>query len=84
MTHTKIYEIRTPIWDGGDGQRSIGVAMFRVPCLVDITYRNATGKREYPDTYKITKDFASDYPVKKYNNSPQLYIIPIKDLEKLE
>jgi len=84
MKHTKIYEIRTPIWDGGDGQRSIGVALFRVPCLVDITYKDSTGERLYPDTYNITKEFASKYPVRKYGGSPELYVIPIKDLIKNE
>ena len=83
MTHiNKTYEIKVPIWDGGDGQRSIGLAMFRVPCSVDITYINGEGEREYPDTYKVTKEFASDYPTRSYGNSPLLYIIPIKDLVK--
>jgi hypothetical protein len=80
MTHTKIYDIRTPIWDGGDGRRSIGVATFRVPCLVDITYMDTAGKRLYPDTYTITKDFASNYPIKKFGGSPELYVIPIEEL----
>jgi len=79
MTHTK-YTIRTPIWDGGDGRRSIGVATFRVPCLVDITYKDSTGTRIYPSTYKVTKEFASKYPVRKYGGSPNLYVIPIEEL----
>jgi len=79
MTHTK-YIIRTPIWDGGDGRRAIGVATFRVPCLVDITYKDSTGTRIYPSTYKVTKEFASKYPVRKYGGSPNLYVIPIEEL----
>ena len=79
MTHTK-YTIRTPIWDGGDGRRAIGVATFRVPCLVDITYKDSTGTRIYPSTYKVTKEFASKYPVRKYGGSPNLYVIPIEEL----
>jgi len=83
MTHTK-YTIRTPIWDGGDGRRSIGVATFRVPCLVDITYKDSTGTRIYPSTYKVTKEFASKYPVRKYGGSPNLYVIPIEELTEHE
>ena len=83
MTHTK-YIIRTPIWDGGDGRRSIGVATFRVPCLVDITYKDSTGTRIYPSTYKVTKEFASKYPVRKYGGSPNLYVIPIEELTEHE
>ncbi len=80
MKHTKHYEIKTPIWNGGDGRRSIGVATFRVPCLVDITYKDSTGGRLYPDTYNVTKEFASKYPVRKYGGSPELYVIPIEEL----
>lgn len=83
MKHTK-YKIRTPIWDGGDGRRSIGVATFRVPCLVDITYEDSTGTRIYPSTYSVTKEFASKYPVRKYGGSPALYVIPIEELAKHE
>ena len=83
MKRTK-YEIRTPIWDGGDGRRSIGVATFRVPCLVDITYKDSTGTRIYPNTYKVTKEFASKYPIKKYDSSPRLYVIPIEELVEYE
>jgi hypothetical protein len=74
------YEIKVPIWDGGMGKRAIGLATFRVPCLVDITYKNSDGDREYPDTYLVTKEFADNYPTKKFNNSPLLYVIPIEDL----
>ncbi len=79
MKHTR-YKIRTPIWNGGDGRRSVGIATFRVPCLVDITYEDSTGNRVYPDTYVVTKEFASKYPVKKYGGSPNLYVIPIEEL----
>ena len=80
MKHTKHYEIRTPIWDGGDGRRSVGVATFRVPCLLDIVYKDSTGERLYPSTYKVEKDFATKYPIKKYGGSPELYVIPIEEL----
>ena len=73
------YKIKEPIWDGGIGKRAIGLATFRVPVLVDIVYESQ-GERVYPKTYVVTKEFADKYPIKKYKNSPPLYIIPIEDL----
>jgi len=78
MKKMKTYNIRVPIWK----TRSIGVATYRPPCLIDITYTNTNGERIYPDTYLVTKEFAEQYPVRKFGKSPEMYIIPINRLIK--
>ena len=78
----KTYVINKPIWDGGIGERAIGIAKFRVPCLVEIDYKNKDGDRIYPDTYIVTASFAEKYPIKKMGKSPPLYVIPISELEE--
>jgi hypothetical protein len=77
-----LVQIKTPIWNGGDGRRAIGVATFKVPCMVEIIYKDSTGERLYPDRYRVTKEFASNYPIKQYGKSPNLYVIPIDELNK--
>ena len=72
------YQIRVPIWK----TRSIGVATYRPPCLIDITYTNTDGERIYPDTYLVTQEFAEQYPVRQFGSSPEMYIIPINRLKK--
>ena len=36
MSRISKYTIKEPIWDGGTKQRAIGIAEFRLPCVVDI------------------------------------------------
>ena len=72
------YQIKVPIWK----TRSIGVATYRPPCLIDITYTNTDGERIYPDTYLVTQEFAEQYTVRIFGRSPEMYIIPINRLKK--
>ena len=39
MTKINEYTIHEPIWDGGTKERAIGIAEFRLPCIVDIDYK---------------------------------------------
>ena len=55
MTKTNEYTIHEPIWDGGTKERAIGIAEFRLPCIVDIDYKDPKGKRTYPYKYKIRR-----------------------------
>ena len=73
------YNIRVPIWK----TRSIGVATYRTPCLIDITYTDTKGERIYPDTYYVSTEFAEQYPVRQFGSSPEMYIIPINRLKKV-
>ena len=75
-------EIRVPIWN--NGERAVGLATHKPPCLLEITYVNSKKERLYPDTYIVTKEFAAKYPVKKFTRTPPLFIIPIVDLIKEE
>ena len=77
------YTISKPIWDGGYKERCIGIADFRLPCIVDISYVDTHGNRIYPDRYLITKKMAKDYDIKKVGNI-SLYIIPISKLQVYE
>ena len=45
MATDTLVQIKTPIWNGGDGRRAIGVATFKVPCMVEIIYKDSTGFR---------------------------------------
>ena len=43
MSRISKYTIKEPIWDGGTKQRAIGIAEFRLPCLVTIDYEDKHG-----------------------------------------
>ena len=76
------YTIRSPIWDGGTKQRAIGIAEFRLPCLVNIDYKDEHGNIVYPHEYMVTKEFANQFRVQTLSNEIRLRIIPISQLEK--
>ena len=78
------YTIKEPIWDGGTKQRAIGVAEFRLPCLVDISHENTEGKKTFPHRYLITKEFAKDFRIQVVSNDIRLRIIPISELERVK
>ena len=83
MTKINKYTIREPIWDGGTKQRAIGIAEFRLPCLVNIDYKDEHGNIVYPHKYLITKEFANQFRVQTLSNDIRLRIIPISQLENL-
>tara|TARA_R110002020_G_scaffold145780_1_gene320012 strand:- start:604 stop:1050 length:447 start_codon:yes stop_codon:yes gene_type:complete len=76
------YTISKPIWDGGYNERCIGIAEFRLPCIVDISYRDKHDNLVYPDKYMITPKFAHGFDKKKVGGTTELRIIPISKLEK--
>jgi hypothetical protein len=76
------YKINKPIWNGYTNRREIGIAEYRLPCYLEIGYTDRFGNKMYPHKYPITKDFASNYPV-KVQKTTALRIIPINDLEEL-
>ena len=75
------YTVHTPIWHGTSKVRSIGIAEFRLPCIVTIDWKNKDGDRVYPNDYIVTEEFGTQYPIKRLPTGVQLRIIPIKDLE---
>ena len=77
------YTIHEPIWDGGTKERAIGIAEFRLPCLVDIDHTNSEGKRTFPYRYMINREFAEQFRVQIVNNKIHLRIIPISRLEEV-
>jgi hypothetical protein len=77
------YTIQAPIWNGNTNRREIGIAEYRLPCYLEISYTDRFGNKMYPDKFPITKDFASKYPVKVVGANTKLRIIPINDLETL-
>ena len=84
MTKYSTYTIQEPIWDGGTKQRAIGIAEFRLPCLVDIGHKTPDGKKSFPHKYLITKDFAKKFRTQVVSNDIRLRIIPISELEEVK
>ena len=76
------YTIHEPIWDGGYQERAIGIAPFRIPCIVDINYKDKENNLIYPDKYIVTKEFAMNFKTKTFKNNLKLVIIPISKLKK--
>jgi len=74
------YTIQTPIWYGKIKRRCIGIAEFRLPCIVNIAYKDKYGNIIYPNDYRVTTAFAQKYPTKTVGNSIVLRVIPIADL----
>ena len=75
------YTISKPIWDGGFSERCIGIAEFRLPCIVSISYKDKFDNLVYPDKYIIKKSEAKKYPIKTIG-SVSLRIIPISKLTR--
>lgn len=75
------YTIGKPIWDGGFSERCIGIAEFRLPCIVNISYKDKLGNLVYPDKYIIKQSEAKKYPLKTISNI-SLRIIPISKLTR--
>jgi len=79
------YTIKTPIWDGGKKTRAIGIAEFRLPCIVNISHKDKYNNLSYPGKFKIEKSDVALYNKQILRNSIELIIIPIEDLyEKFE
>ena len=72
------YIINTPIWK----TKSIGIAEQRLKddLLVEIKYKQSNGKRLYPHTYIVRKDFIDNYGRQEVKGN-NLIIIPISELE---
>ena len=83
MTKISKYTIHEPIWDGGTKERAIGIAEFRLPCIVDIDYKNPDGKKTFPYKYKISKEFAKQFRTQIVGNDIKLRIIPVSRLEEV-
>jgi len=75
------YTISKPIWDGGFNERCIGIAEFRLPCIVNISYKDKFDNLVYPDKYIIKQSDAKKYPIKTIGNIT-LRIIPISKLTR--
>ena len=78
------YTISKPIWDGGYKERCIGIAEFRLPCVVDISYTDKHDNLVYPDKYLVTREFAQKFDKKKVGANVELRVIPVSKLEKYE
>ena len=78
------YTIHEPIWDGGTKERAIGIAEFRLPCIVDIDHKNSKGEKTFPHKYIISEQFAKQFRTQIINNDIRLRIIPISKLEEVK
>ena len=78
------YTIHEPIWDGGTKERAIGIAEFRLPCIVDIDHKNSKGVKTFPHKYMISEQFAKQFRTQIVNNDIRLRIIPISKLEEVK
>ena len=84
MTEINKYTIHEPIWDGGTKERAIGIAEFRLPCLVDIDHENSKGERTFPHKYMISEKFAKQFRTQIVSNDIHLRIIPVSRLEEVK
>ena len=84
MTKISKYTIHEPIWDGGTKERAIGIAEFRLPCIVDIDHKNSEGKKTFPHKYMISTEFAKQFRTQIVNNDIRLRIIPVSRLEEVK
>jgi len=74
------FNIRQPIWSSmAVGLRDDQITEHNT---VDIDYVNKTGKRQYPNTFKVTGEIAKRYPVQTVRNNVKLRVVPISALEK--
>jgi len=76
------YTIQKPIWDGGYKERCIGIAEYRLPCIVDISYKDKNDNLVYPGKYMVTRDFAKKFDKKKVGASVEVRVIPISKLKE--
>tara|TARA_B100001175_G_C18910783_1_gene357680 strand:- start:134 stop:388 length:255 start_codon:yes stop_codon:yes gene_type:complete len=76
------YNIKTPIWDGGKKTRAIGIAEFRLPCIVTISHKDKDGNLSYPGKFKLEESDVESYDRQVLRNSMKLVIVPIDDLYK--
>ena len=76
------YTIQKPIWDGGYKERCIGIAEYRLPCIVDISYTDKHDNLVYPGKYMVTRDFAKKFDKKKVGASVEVRVIPISKLKE--
>lgn len=76
------YNIKTPIWDGGKKTRAIGIAEFRLPCIVTISHKDKHGNLSYPGKFKLEESDVELYDRQVLRNSMKLVIVPIDDLYK--
>tara|TARA_R100001463_G_scaffold133237_1_gene194455 strand:- start:4 stop:255 length:252 start_codon:yes stop_codon:yes gene_type:complete len=74
------YKIRKPIWDGGNKTRAIGIADFRLPCIITIEDKDKDGNLRYPGKFKVEESDVEKYNTQKVGNNIKLIIIPIDDL----
>jgi len=73
----KTFKIRTPIWK----TMSVGLAEYKLADMnyVEIIYRANSGRKLFPDKYRISKEKVLKYPTQFVGVN--LRIIPIEDLE---
>lgn len=86
LTVCQVFEIRSPIWNGG--KRKVGLALNRIRKHNEIrfTYRRKSDNQlSFPDIYYFNGDLVKglDYDVQNVKGT-MLVLVPFTDLEILE
>ena len=68
----------------GELKKELGIAEFRLPCLVDIDHENSKGERTFPHKYMISEKFAKQFRTQIVSNDIHLRIIPVSRLEEVK
>jgi hypothetical protein len=80
----KVIQINEPIWK----DRSVGLNVHNMSpeeeVEIDILYiEKKTGKRLYPDTYRMTVEDILKYPSQRLKANVLVYLIPIASLNRI-
>jgi hypothetical protein len=85
MSRTVDYDIREPIWDGGNWK--VGIANFRLKrdsITITISYKDKYDIQLFPDKYFISSNKAKQFPTKEVNaggRSIVVHEIPLSEFE---
>ena len=80
----KVIRINEPIWK----DRSVGLNVMNMSpeeeVEIDILYiEKKTGKRLYPDTYRMTVEDILKYPSQRLKANIEVHLIPIASLNRI-
>lgn len=88
LTPAALFEIKFPIWDGGQHKRMVGIHQGKVRAhnIVRVLYTRKDGTKPFPDDLYMSEKDVRMYEMKPLEKYPSVYLywIPIDDFKILE
>lgn len=88
LTPAALFEIKFPIWDGGQHKRMVGLHQGKVRNhnIVRVLYTRKDGLKPYPDDLYMSDKDVRSYEMKPLPKYPNVWVywIPIDDFKILE